>query len=136
MIERAYFAMFFKLWRSNIKTEAKVTDIQAFQVMIINRIGTEIPSISYKLSKLDPINRFEFSDLLMDLKLTIAHPLVRIIVGMELFSWLFWCNIIYFLFCWSYFTIRNPIIVSFVKIFEMDIVNKRILILLFGNIIV
>jgi hypothetical protein len=65
MEERTYFGMFFEFNLEGEETQAKITDVEAVQVVIVNWIWTEVPGVSCMLSELQSEYCFELGDFLM-----------------------------------------------------------------------
>ena len=83
------------------ETEAKIADIETVEVMIVDGVRREVPSISSILSKLQSENCFDFSVFLMYLKLCIVHTEMRVFIWMD-------ARGIVFGFCVLYFEVGPP----------------------------
>jgi len=66
------------------EAEAKIADIEAIQVVVVNGIGTEVPSISGIATKLDSEHSFEFCDFLMSYEFGIVHAEMGVVVWVHL----------------------------------------------------
>ena len=87
-------------------------------------------------AELKPKDSLEFGDLLMGEEFGVVHTEVRVIILMEVSGILLLSKLIYFLVSLFNLVKWEPVIVSFVKIFEVDVVAVGVLVFGFGGVVV
>ncbi len=83
MEKRTVFTMPFEFDLKCEKTQAKITDIETVEVVVVDGIRTEVPSISGMPTELETKDCFEFSDFLMGKQFCIVHTEMRVIIWMH-----------------------------------------------------
>lgn len=63
----------FQFLRQSEEIETKLANIETVDVMIVNWVGTVVPSFRHVLSKLNSRNRFEFRIFLMSKQFSVVH---------------------------------------------------------------
>ena len=126
-MQRARFTMSLDLFGNGKETQTELTDIETFQIVIINRVRTVIPSFTHMASHLNASHRFELGVFLMSQQLSIVHPQMRVVVWMQIVvsTNILWRTILNFLYCFSYSIKWYPFIIPSVQRLEMDVVFVR-----------
>lgn len=83
MEKRAYLRVPFQLDLKCEETQTEIANVEAVQVMIVDRIRREVPRIRSVLSKLEPKHCLKLGDFLMCQEFCVVHSEVRVVVRMH-----------------------------------------------------
>lgn len=137
MIERTSLRVSLELDLKSKKAQAKIAEIEAVQVMIVDRVRTEVPSVCCPLPELESKDSFELGDFLMCDELGIVHAEVWIVVGMEMRGILLGAvTVLDASSGWVDAGVGYPVIVALIEVFEVDVVAVGILISSLGGVII
>lgn len=123
------------------KTKTEFAQIEAIDIVVVDRVGTVIPCVRLELAQLNPVDCFEFCGLLVSPQRGWVHAIVlRVIILFLLFmlihSFLFEIFLDDFLVDFSNSLERHPLVVAPVERFIMDVVLVRGFIFFAGSIII
>jgi hypothetical protein len=104
--------------------------------VIVDRVGTEVPSVSRVLAELEAEDSLEFSDFLMSLQFGVVHAEVGVVVGVDVGVILFEGGLLDTLGGPSNARKGDPVVVALIEILEVHVVGVGILISRFGGIII
>jgi len=96
------------------ETEAKIANIETVEVMIVNGVRREVPSISSILSKLQSKNCFEFSVFLMYVKFCVVETKMWVVIWMDARGIVISFSFLYFHVGPANARERDPVIVTLV----------------------
>ena len=137
MIQRTNLGMSFKLNFKSKKTETEIAEIQAVQIVIVDWIRTEIPSVSCPLAQLQSEDSFELGNLLVSQELGVVHAEVRVVVGVEM-GWIVLRSIVVLDSSGGRTDagVGHPVVIALIEVLEVNVVAVGILISGLGGVII
>lgn len=105
--------------------------------MVVDRIGTEVPSVSGIFSELEAKDSLELGDFLMCKQFGVVHTEVRVIIGVHVRACILMAGVLVDLDIGGFDAgVRDPVIVALVEVLEVDVVAVGILISGLGSVII
>lgn len=104
--------------------------------MVVDGVGTEVPSVSCVLAQLQAEDSLEFGDFLMSLQFGVVHAEVGVVVGVYVRVILFEGRLLDALGGAPNPGKGDPVVVALVEVLEVHVVSVGILISRFGGIII
>lgn len=119
------------------ETEAEIAYIEAIEVVVVNRIRTEVPGISGIFTELEAEDSLELGNFLMREKFGVVHAEVRVVVGVHVASGILMAGVfVDFDGGGLDAGVGDPVIVALVEVFVVDVVAVGILISGLGSVII
>ena len=134
--ERAVLRVPVQLDLEREEAQAEVADVEAVQVVVVDRVGAEVPGVSGVLAELQPEDGLEFGDFLMSLQLGVVHAEVGVVIGVDVGVILFEGRLLDALAGAANHAKGHPVVVALVEVLEVHVVGVGILISRFGGIII
>jgi hypothetical protein len=134
--ERAVLRVPVQLDLEREEAQAEVADVEAVQVVVVDRVGAEVPGVSGVLAELQPEDGLEFGDFLMSLQLGVVHAEVGVVIGVDVGVILFEGRLLDALAGAANPAKGHPVVVALVEVLEVHVVGVGILISRFGGIII
>lgn len=123
------------------ETEAELAQVQAVDVVVVDRIGTVVPGFGLVLAELDTVDSFELGGLLMGVERGVVHAevlgvIVLLFVFVLLAGFLLGILLDYFLVDFADSLVWDPLVIAPVQRLVVDVVLVGGLILFAGGIII
>jgi hypothetical protein len=127
VVEGAALAVPLEFGLESEEAEAEVADVEAVQVVVVHRVGAEVPGVRNVPAQLNLVDCFEFGDFLVGLKFSVVHAAVGVVVGVDVAQRLLAVRIVDLLARAADAAERQPVVVALVQILEVDVVNEGFL---------